>query len=302
MRVLITGGGGQLAADLCAAFSQAEVISLARQELDICAPEQIEARLDAGVPDVVLNTAAFHKVDVCESDPEESFRVNAAAPHRLAAACKVRGITLVHYSTDYVFDGEASEPYPENAPVNPISVYGVSKAAGEMAIRCTGANHLIVRTTGLYGLTGAATARGNFVETMIKLGTTREVTGVVADQTLTPTSTEDLAALTRQLIEAGARGTVHATSGGRCTWYEFASEIFRLAELPGRVEPIPHTQFPTPARRPTFSVLAHTALPCWGVPEPRPWQEALADYLRQRASVLSPHRSPGTANATRGDG
>jgi dTDP-4-dehydrorhamnose reductase len=283
VKALITGGRGQLALELRDVFRDGEVLAPTRAELDICSPDQVEVAIDGLRPDVVLNTAAFHTVDLCESEPEQSFLVNAAAPQRLAAACLRRGIRFVHYSTDYVFNGEARSPHPEDHPVAPLSVYGASKAAGEMAIRAAGGDYLIVRTTGLYGLAGAASKRGNFVETMLRLGASQEVTTVVCDQVLTPTSAADLARFTRRLIEAGANGTVHVTNSGQCSWYEFAAEIFRLAELPGRVEPITQAQHGTPARRPAYSVLAHGGLRRHGLPEPRPWVDALADYLGRRA-------------------
>jgi dTDP-4-dehydrorhamnose reductase len=283
MRVLITGGRGQLALELQEAFADAETFALSRAELDICSPDQVEVALDAFRPHVVLNTAAFHKVDLCETEAEQSFLVNAAAPQRLAATCRRHGIRLVHYSTDYVFDGEAREPYPEEQSMAPLNVYGVSKAAGEMAIRAAGGDSLIIRTTGLYGLAGAASNRGNFVETMLRLGATREVTRVVCDQVLTPTSAADLATITRQLVDAGVTGTVHVTSGGQCSWYEFAVEIFRLAHLSGRVVAITQVQHRTVARRPAYSVLGHGALRRLGMAEPRPWQGALAEYLTRRA-------------------
>jgi dTDP-4-dehydrorhamnose reductase len=284
MRVLITGGAGQLAAALRDAFEGNEVAAPARDALDIRDPAEIARVFEAVRPDLVLNTAAYNTVDRAESEPEAAFAINGAGPHLLAAACERLGIPFVHYSTDYVFGGQQDTPYQENHPVGPINLYGVSKAAGEMAVRAAAANHLIIRTTGLFGLAGRTTAHGNFVETMIRLGTSREVTTVVADAVLTPTSTVDLAGYTRLLLDAGVRGTAHVTNSGQCSWHEFATIVFREARLPGRLEPIPSKDYPTTARRPRYSVLAHDTIAALGLPEPRSWDAALHAYLAERFS------------------
>lgn len=281
-RILITGGNGQLAADLRHAFEDGEVWAPGRTDLDIISPVQIEAVIERFRPDIIINTAAFHRVDLCETEPEQSFLVNAAAPQRLAAACRTHSIHFVHYSTDYVFDGTLSVPYPEDHPVAPLSVYGSSKAAGEMAIRCTTDDYLIIRTTGLFGLAGLRTGHGNFVETMIRLGSTREVTTVVCDQVLTPSSTVDVARYTRLLLDRDASGIAHVTNSGHCSWYEFAAEIFRLQALPGRIEPVPQEEYTAPARRPAWSVLDHGTIRQTGLPEPESWHKSLEEYLRRR--------------------
>jgi dTDP-4-dehydrorhamnose reductase len=286
MNVLITGGEGQLAADLRAVFSEYRILAVGRESLDLTQPETIARVFATFEPNLVLNTAAYNTVDRAESEPQMALAVNAAGPHLLAAACARQGAGLVHYSTDYVFNGDATEPYREDDSVDPINLYGVSKAAGEMAVRCTLENHLIIRTTGLFGLAGIAGAHGNFVETMLRLGTTREVTSVVADAVLTPTSTSVLARYTRLLIDSGARGTVHVTNSGQCSWYEFAAAIFRLAGLPGEVRPVASADYPTAARRPRYSVLAHDTIRSLDLSEPEHWHEALTWYLEQRPAAL----------------
>ncbi|MDQ2743859.1 MAG: dTDP-4-dehydrorhamnose reductase, partial [Chloroflexota bacterium] len=253
MRILITGGKGQLAGDLVRTFEPREVRAVGRDELDIAAPEQIEAIFEDFRPEVVVNTAAYHQVDRCESEPEQSFAVNAAAPQRLAAACERRGALLVHLSTDYVFSGEASAPYRETDPIGPINVYGASKAAGEMVIRATGDQHLIIRTTGLYGLAGRRTSRGNFVETMLRLAETGAPISVVSDQCLTPSLTKDVAAAIVRLVDRGATGTFHVTNDGACSWFEFAAEIFRLAEVTADLSAVRQADRPAPAKRPAYS-------------------------------------------------
>jgi dTDP-4-dehydrorhamnose reductase len=279
MKILITGGQGQLAADLLQSLARHDVVALGRDTLDVTSPEAIDNVFARENPDIVVNTAAFHRVDLCEAEPEQSFLVNAAAPQRLARACDRHGALLAHFSTDYVFDGCTMSPYRETDAVNPLSVYGASKAAGEMAIRSTTERHLIVRTTGVFGVAGVRSRHGNFVETMLRLAAKGEPMFVVADQTLTPTYARDLAETIRELVEKEARGTVHVTGGGECSWYEFASEILRLIGSSTPVSPIMQSDRPTPARRPAYSVLAHEKLQRLGIPEPRHWREALRDYL-----------------------
>jgi dTDP-4-dehydrorhamnose reductase len=170
--------------------------------------------------------------------------------------------------------------------VDPINIYGVSKAAGEMAVRATAQRHLIIRVSGLYGVGGMRTSRGNFVETMLRLGARGEPVSVVDRQTLTPTATADVADVVRELLTRDATGTYHVTNCGECSWYQFAREIFRLAGMRVDLRPISQDLRPTPARRPVYSVLAHDALLKIGMPDLRPWQEALASYMAQRASAV----------------
>jgi dTDP-4-dehydrorhamnose reductase len=292
MKILITGGDGQLAADLLLSLSSHDTVAIGRDGLDITNHEAIEDVLTRETPDVVVNTAAFHRVDLCEDEPEQSFLVNSAGPRRLARACDRLGATFVHFSTDYVFDGRKMSPYVETDTVNPLSVYGSSKAAGEMVIRCTGERHLIVRTTGVFGLAGARSRHGNFVETMLRLAAKGDPVFVVADQTLTPTYGHDLAETVRALIETEVRGTVHVTGGGECSWHEFATEIFRLAGSPTLISPTLQDERPAPARRPAYSVLAHHRLKGLGIREPRHWKEALQEYISVRAAKLGGNEFP----------
>ena len=280
MRILITGGRGQLATDLLPALAGHQVTALGRDQLNIADTVTIRPTLDALKPDVIINTAAFHKVDLCETEPESSFAVNAAAVQRLAAWCRDNDALLAHVSTDYVFNGKQSVPYAEDAAVAPLSVYGASKAAGEMAIRATLQRHLIIRTTGLYGHAGNTSTHGNFPRTMLRLAASGNSISVVGDQVLTPSATTDVATTMASLIEAEATGTYHVTNSGQCSWYDFAAEIFRLSNLDVDLRPITQAERPAPARRPAYSVLAHQALLSLGLPDLRPWQDALADYLQ----------------------
>lgn len=301
MRILITGGKGQLATELAQALAAYDVTALPRSGLDITVPDQVEAIITNWRPAVVVNTAAFHHVDRCETEPEASFAVNAAAPQRLAALCAAHQSLLVHISTDYVFSGAKGAPYAEWDEIDPINVYGTSKAAGEMAIRCTTDRHLIVRTTGLYGHAGRTSSRGNFVETILRLAGESNPLSIVDDQVMTPSSARDVAGVIAELIRRDVRGTFHMTNSGECSWYEFAAEILRLIGQPMALSRISQADRPLPARRPPYSVLAHERLREAGLPSPQPWQAALSQYLAERAlddpaprqrRVSSPTREP----------
>lgn len=281
MRILITGGQGQLARELAGVLNAEGhvVVSLSRDALDITVNSHLASALDHWLPDVVINTAAFHQVDRCESDPEQSFLTNAAAPQRLASSCSERGALLVHFSTDYVFDGNQRTPYQEDDPVAPLNIYGSSKAAGEMAIRATTENHLLLRTTGLYGHSGLGSQRGNFVATMLRLAHEETTIEVVNDQILTPSYVKDVAHAVAGLLRSGARGTFHVTNSGSCSWYEFAREVFRLSDLRPDLRAVTQNERPAIARRPAYSVLDHTALRRARVRELPEWRDALANYL-----------------------
>jgi dTDP-4-dehydrorhamnose reductase len=282
MRILITGARGQLATDLLVRLKAHEVTACGRDELDITNSHQVRAAVETLRPDVVINTAAFHSVDLCESEPEQSFLVNAAAPQRLAAVCRDQGAAMVHISTDYVFSGAKGEPYSEDDPVDPINVYGASKAAGELAVRATTDRHFIVRTTGLYGHGGITNGHGNFVERMLGLARAGKRISVVQDQILTPSATFDVAELIADLIATDGYGTYHFTNAGQCSWFEFAAEIFRLAGMTVDLVPIRQDEWKVAARRPSYSVLGHFGLCRLGLPEPRNWQRGLEAYLRAR--------------------
>ncbi len=298
MRVLITGGRGQLATDLIPALAGFEVMAPGREELDVSDVAALEAVFATFEPEVVINTAAYHNVDRCESEPEQSFLINAAVPQRLAAACRQTDALFVHLSTDYVFNGRQRRPYTERDAIDPVSVYGASKAAGELAVRGTTDKHLIVRTTGLYGHAGVARPRGNFVETMLRLASRGEPITVVGDQILTPSFTRHVAKSIVALIERGATGTVHVTNTGECSWHEFTAEIFRLSGHQVDLKSTTQAEWHAPARRPEYSVLAHDGLLEAGVSELPHWQDALAEYLAGRETA----REAGTAVISRQDG
>jgi dTDP-4-dehydrorhamnose reductase len=274
MKVLTIGALGMLGRavrELCAREGH-DFVGVDRPDFDLGSATDVE-RVLAGAPDVVLNCAAYTNVDGAETDEAIATRINGDAVAQLAHACAARGIPLVHYSTDYVFAGEADAPYHVDAPHAPVNAYGRSKAVGERGVWAAGGPHLVLRTSWLYAPWAA-----NFVRTIAKASRDRPELKVVDDQRGRPTSAEHLAAVTFALLAKGARGTLHVTDGGECTWYEFAKEIVRLAGTPAKVNPCTSAEFVRPAKRPAYSVL--DLAPTEALVGPmRRWQENLADVM-----------------------
>jgi dTDP-4-dehydrorhamnose reductase len=285
-RVLITGGGGQLASDLEAQLrAGAEVLAPSRAELDITDEAAVLAVFEQLRPTVVYNCAAFHNVEVCEREEDRAFEVNARAVKRLAARCADHGTRLVHLSTNYVFDGTADWPYGEDELPSPRSIYAISKLAGEHAALAYASDALVVRTAGLYGLHGSASKGGNFVTRMIARARDQGALKVVADQRLTPTFTSDLAAGILEAVEAGVSGTLHVTNSGATSWHGFTEAIMELAGVSVPVEAVSTQRQPGAADRPLNGVLASPASERAGLAPLRPWRTALADYL-EHAGLL----------------
>ncbi len=286
MRILITGGNGQLAYDLQRVLAEDDVRALSRQELDICNYAQATAVVRSFRPDVLINTAAFHRVDDCETQQEPAFATNAFAVRHLAQLCGELNAQLVHFSTDYVFGGqEKRAPLREDDPPAPLSVYGTSKLAGEYLAQLTWRRAVVIRTCGLYGIAGASGKGGNFVQTMLRKAREGAALRVVDDQECTPTSTKDLAQRVARLIRQDVAGLIHITNSGSCTWYEFAKAIFELAGIDAALSPTTSQEYVTPAVRPPYSVLARKRLAALGQDDLRPWQEALSDYLEEASSA-----------------
>jgi len=238
-------------------------------------------------PDVVINIAAYVRVDDCESNPDLAYMVNALGVRNVAAAAQEIGAKLVHLSTDYVFGGEerpSRVPYIEFDTPFPVNVYGRSKLAGEDFVRHLCLKHFIIRTSGLYGIAGSSGKGGNFVETILKLGREQDELKVVNDQVFSPSYTKDLARKIVQLINTAYYGIFHITNRGACSWYEFTSEILRLAGLKVRLTPITSDEYPQKAERPHFSVLDNYQLRLLGMDDMRPWPEALKDYMSRTGS------------------
>jgi dTDP-4-dehydrorhamnose reductase len=290
MKLLLFGGNGQVGSELRRSLgSLGDVVATTRsgvledgtacERADFDAPESLPALIDRIAPDIVVNAAAHTAVDRAESEADAAFRANAQAPRAIAEACARRGARLLHYSTDYVFDGRGTRPYREGDPTAPASVYGASKLAGEEAIRASGAPHLILRTAWVYAAHGK-----NFLRTMLRLADERDELRVVADQLGTPTPAALIADATAQLlVQAVTRsGTWHLTATGATTWHGFAEAIMQGAHARGliarvpRVLPIATVDYPTPAARPAYSVLDCSALQRdFGIALPD-WQEGLA--------------------------
>ncbi len=282
-RVLITGGGGQLASDLDALLApEAEVRAPGRAELDVTDDAAVDAVFSELRPHVVYNCAAFHNVEVCEREEDRSFAVNARAVGRLARRCAEGGARLVHLSTNYVFDGCAAEPYGEDAVPNPRSIYAISKLAGEYGALAYAPDALVVRTAGLYGLHGSASKGGNFVTRMLARAREQGALNVVADQRLTPTFTADLAQGLVNAVEQGMSGVLHLTNAGATSWHGFTEAILDHAGLEVPVEPVATTRPEGGADRPLNGVLTSSA----PVAPLRPWRDALADYM-DRAGLLA---------------
>jgi dTDP-4-dehydrorhamnose reductase len=288
MKIAVLGAHGQLGRDLCPRLS-GQVVPLTRAEIDLAHPNTIPSVLAALRPDIFINCAAYNLVDKAETEPELAFAVNAWGPRLLAQACHALGCKLVQFSTDYVFglDSSRTTPLSEEDPPGPVSVYGLSKLAGEYLVRAADPDHLVIRTCGLYGVWGSGGKGGNFVETMLRVAGLGKPLRVVHDQRCTPSSTADVASATTALIAMGVSGLVHVTNSGACTWYEFAAEIFRLSGVSADLTPITSDQFAAPARRPTFSVLSNAKVVSAGLAPLRLWQEALADYLTERQKKIA---------------
>jgi len=288
MRVLVTGGAGQVGVEVARALEgRATVLAYDRAALDLAHPERVAERVGRDRPDVIVNCAAYTAVDRAEGEPELAHQVNGVAAAVLAEEARRHDAVLIHFSTDYVFDGTKGSPYVEDDPPNPVSVYGATKLEGERAISASGCAHLILRTSWVYGPHGK-----NFMLTMLKLAETRDELRVVDDQRGAPTSSAQLARLTTQLLDLGAdtlrakSGLYHATAAGETTWRGFAEAIFEGAarhrgasfKRP-RVTPIATSEYPTPARRPAYSVLSTERLAqAFGVRIPG-WREGLEEAI-----------------------
>ena len=286
-RVLITGGRGQLASDLEILLQGgAEVLAPPRSDLDVTDDAAVDAVFADLRPTAVFNCAAFHNVEVCETEEDQAFAVNARAVKRLAQRCGETGARLVHVSTNYVFDGTGAAPYDEGDLPSPRSIYAISKLAGEYAALAYARDALVVRTAGLYGLHGSASKGGNFVTRMIARAREQGALKVVADQTLTPTFTADLAAGILAALDAGVMGTLHVTNSGATSWHGFTEAIMDLAGVDVPVEAGTTTIAPGAADRPLNGVLRSSASKRADLPPLRPWRDALADYL-ERAGLLA---------------
>lgn len=285
--VAVIGPHGQLGTDLVKDFAAAgwTVTAAGHDALAVEDRDAVEAFLAANPVDVIVNTAAFHQVAVCETQIARSWAINAAGPRNIAEAARRTGAVAVFVSTDYVFDGEldTAHSYPENAGVSPINVYGASKAGGEVATLAADERNLVVRISSVFGTAGSSGKGGNFVETIAAKARAGETLTVVDDSWMSPSYTVDVAAKIRALLDTGASGIFHACNDGRVSWHEFATEI--CAQIRADVEVRrSSTDRTAPPRRPRNSSLSTGALTALGIAQ-RPWQEALSAYLRERSHL-----------------
>lgn len=284
-KYLVTGARGMLGTDLLEALFGRDVTVLGRADLDVTDRDAVFAAVQGH--DVVINAAAYTAVDAAETDEEAALAVNGTAAGLLAEATASVGAKFVQVSTDYVFDGDATEPYPEDATIAPVSAYGRTKAEGEkLALAANPDGTYVVRTAWLYGAHG-----GNFAKTMVKLAASHDTVSVVDDQLGQPTWTADLATQIVALLDSDApAGVYHGTNSGSASWFEFAQAVFDEAGLdPARVLPTDSSAFVRPAPRPSFSVLGHDAWARAGLTPMRPWREALAEAANRGVLQTDDH-------------
>lgn len=287
MRVVIIGSGGQLGSDLCHAFGDAELHTADRDGgdygLDLCDFEAVqELIVEIIKPDVVINAAAACNVPLCETQGDVAFAVNATAAGNLARVCERAHARLVHISTDYVFGHGATAPLTESSETGPLSVYGVSKLAGEHLIRAYCSDYVIARTAAIYGASPCRAKNGqNFVESMLHLAATRPEVRVVTDEITTPTYTRPLARQVRLLAERGKPGVYHTTCDGACSWYDFAAAIFRATGTEVQLVPSTVSEFGSAVQRPSYSVLENGFAKAQGLDIMPHWEDALGQYLEE---------------------
>jgi dTDP-4-dehydrorhamnose reductase len=278
-KILVTGARGMLGTELVPVLrGSAEVVGVDVEDFDITDADETRAAIDSVSPDVVVNCAGYTDVDGAETERELAFAINATGAGNVASGAAAAGARVLQIGTDYVFDGSKKEPYLEADEPAPLNVYGETKLAGEREVAKATADHLIVRTSWLYGSAGR-----NFVETILSLAEREDTLRVVVDQVGTPTFARDLAVILKELAASGATGVVNATNSGSCSWFGFARAILELAGRDGvSVLPVASSAFPRPARRPTNSLLDLGRLVSLVGWEPRPWREALTEYIAER--------------------
>jgi dTDP-4-dehydrorhamnose reductase len=282
LRILLIGANGQLGSDLVKISGKHELLARTHQDLDIVRFPLVQEQVRRIQPEIIINTAAFHKVDLCETEVLSAFEVNAYGVRNLALAAREMDSVLVHFSTDYVFEGTGSRPYTEDDLPNPVNAYGISKLAGEKFVRYLWPKSFVIRTCGLYGHAGSSGKGGNFVEMMLKKALHGDSIRVVNDQRLTPTSTRELARKVMELILTRYYGLYHITGSGECSWYEFAQAIFELEGIGADLSPTTAREFNAAAQRPAYSVLQNARLQELGMDDLKDWKQALKEYLANR--------------------
>ena len=284
MNIAVIGSNGQLGSDVVRVFAHQgeDVCSLTHADIEVSSLESVADCLRSQGPEIVINTAAMHHVENCEQQPSKAYAVNAVGARNLATVTRDLGAVLIHVSTDYVFDGKKEEPYVENDIPLPLNVYGNSKLAGEYFVRTLNPKHFVLRTSALYGKHPCRAKGGqNFVDLMLRLARERGRVRVVDSEFVSPTPTVDVARQIAALTRCDAYGLYHATAEGSCSWYEFAREIFSVAEIEVKLEAAAPSEFPAKVPRPRYSVLENRGLKSLRLNQFEPWQVGLRRYVSQ---------------------
>jgi len=287
-KVGVFGSGGQLGVELVREFTERgySVEGFERTDVDIADPVRVEQVLAQADPEIVLNSAAYNQVDVAEREPQPAFVANGLAVRNLAMACRQLDTQLVHFSTDYVFDGTAGRAYTEEDRPRPLGAYGVSKLAGELYAQAYLEQPLVIRTCGVFGPGGLGTARGNFIETMLRLAAAKRPIRVVEDHVASPTYAPLLAARAADLVERKQSGLFHIGGGTPISWFDFAATIFRVAGLHPELQPTNEREYRTAARRPKYSALSNAKMERCGIEPMPPLEKAVEIYLKARDSYF----------------
>ena len=286
MRVAVIGANGQLGMDVAHAFTKNgdEVSPVTHSDIDLSSMDPASNCLVSLQPEIIVNTAAMHHVENCEREPQKAFAVNGLGARNVAQVARNLGATLMHVSTDYVFDGAKGSPYEESDAPRPLNVYGNTKLSGEYFVRSTADKHFVLRTSAIYGKNPCRAKGGlNFIELMLKLARERGEVKVVDNEFVTPTSTSEIARQMVALSRSNFYGLYHATAEGSCSWYEFAREIFSVANVRVNLKVAGPNEFPAKVARPAYSVLENRALNSHGLNVFKPWQEGLREYLSASA-------------------
>ncbi len=286
-KAVVFGSGGQLGQELCAELRRRgyEVQSYERRQIDVCDPTTVEEALAQFDPAVVFNAAAYNQVDLAEREPQAAYLANALAVRNLALACRQIDARLVHYSTDYVFDGTLGRPYHESDATHPLGAYAVSKLAGELYAQAYLDRPLIVRTSGVFGPGGRTTNRGNFLELMLRLAKGGQPIRVVHDSVASPTYAPLLASRSIDLLARGESGVFHVGGGTPISWFDFAAIIFKVAGLKPELHATTSREYRTEAKRPQFSALSNARMEAAGVAPMPPMEEVVRSYFASGSRV-----------------
>jgi dTDP-4-dehydrorhamnose reductase len=291
-KVVIFGGGGQLGVELCREFERRAwlVQRFDRQSLDITDGARIESAIAQAEPELVINAAAYNQVDIAEKEPLAAYQANALAVRNFAMACRQNGAQLVHYSTDYVFDGTKGSPYVETDQTHPLGAYAVSKLAGELYAQAYLTDPLVIRTSGVFGPGGMFTPRGNFVEVMLRMAKSNTPIRMLRDHAASPTYAPALASRTADMVEKKICGLFHIGGGEAVSWYDYAKLIFELAGLSPSLQAADEREYRTAARRPKLSALSNAKMESMGIAPMPTFKNAVRDYLAAREHAIA-HRS-----------